>query len=166
MAAPPADDLAAPPKRDPAAAADPEKPGKTTRTKAAPKPRVKKSAPIKADYTSDAQTLVATTWTVTAALPPTQAFAYVLNTNADQLTAALAEGAKHSETLRNFVAGTGENSWKVQLAVVGLNMGLQTLQLMKDPDLRQRAAEQTRAQMQELVKSVEVPADGGDASPE
>jgi hypothetical protein len=43
---------------------------------------------------------------------------------------------------------------------------MQTLQLMKDPELRKQAAEHTRAQMAELVKSVEVPADGGDAKPE
>ena len=166
MAAPPADDLAAPPKRDPAAAADPEKSGKSTRTKAAPKPRVKKATPVKSDYTEDAQTVVSSVWTVTAAIPPTQAFAYVINANANNLTAALAEGAKHSETIRNALTGGGEHAWKAQLGIVAVSMAMQTMQLLKDPELRQQAAEHTRAQLQEIVKSAEVPADGGDASPE
>jgi hypothetical protein len=39
----------------------------------------------------------------------------------------------------------------MQLAVVGAQMGMQTLQLMKDPALRQQAAESTRTQLQQWL---------------
>lgn len=167
MSAPPVDDLAAPPRRSTivneqvtadsgtSKKIDAEGPdsktveskSKTTRAK----PRT--VTPVKRDYTSDAQQVVTAAWTVAAALPPTQAVAYVLNTNADPLVAALAEGARHNETIRNALTGTSEHGWKLSLAVCALNMGLQTLQVMRDPKLREQAAEHTREQIAQVVKA-------------
>ena len=59
--------------------------------------------------------------------------------NSDMLASALAEGAKHNATVRKFIS-SGGNTWAIQLASVGVTMGMQTMQLMKDPELRKEAA--------------------------
>jgi hypothetical protein len=102
---------------------------------------------VKADYSEDAQALVAGAWTVAASIPFTSPYALVINANADALSSALAAGAKQSEAVRRFVS-SGENTWKLQLASVGLSMGMQTLQLMKDPELREQARAKTQEQLQ------------------
>ena len=71
-------------------------------------------------------------------------------TNSDALAKSLAEGAKHNATIRAFVA-SGESTWIIGLASVGLSMGLQTVQLVKDPKLRAEAAAKTREQLKEAI---------------
>lgn len=164
MSVPPPDDLPAPPKRsETAGRAAAQKPESNSKPKQAAKPRTKPAAPVKADYTDDVKSVVTTTWAITAGVPlaHTQAFAFVLSTNADALTSALAEGCKHSESMRQMFTSTSEHTWKVQLAAVAAQMGMQTLQVMRDPELRDKAAEQTRAQLAQLIESAsEVAADG------
>lgn len=117
-----------------------------------------KAEQVKADYTADAQQAVGMAWTALAAIPATQPYALVVNVNADPLTAALAEGAKHSKTIRSFVA-SGESSWILALAGVGLNMGMQAWQIARDPELRARARESTAEQFKAALgaKGIEVP---------
>ena len=102
-------------------------------------------------------------WTVTASLPPTQPYALVVETNADALAGALAEGAKHNATIRAFVS-SGESSWLLGLAGVGLTMGMQAFQIMKDPELRGQCAATTREHLKAAMgaKGIEVqePDDG------
>jgi hypothetical protein len=158
-------DVPPPPKRDQNAddvQADKPKRGRprndartTTSAKPAGKPAKpgKTPPPVKDDYTEDATGLVQATWTVAASLPPTQAFAYVLAANADGLAAGLAEGAKHSTTIRTVVAGTGGNTWMLQLGATGLNMAMQTMAILRDPDMRKQAAEATRVQLREAMQA-------------
>lgn len=141
----PGPDEKAPPKRAPKPAA--EDAPRTTRTRQpkAEKARTadKSAVPVKDDYTDDAQKFVGTVWTVAASLPPTQPYALVVEANSDALSSALAEGAKHNSTIRAFVQ-SGESSWILGLASVGLSMGMQTYQLMRNPELRAQAAATTR----------------------
>jgi hypothetical protein len=147
--APPSHNKPEPPEYQPKHTARRGRPPKA----AEPKPATTKAAPVKADYTSQAQALVGSVWTVAASVPPTQAFAFVLNNNADALASALAAGAKSNEAIRNFVDGGGDAGWKLQLAAVTVSMGMQTMSLMKDQDLRAQAAEHTRAQLSEAMKA-------------
>lgn len=135
----------APPKRQPAPAADAPDAPRTRRPRQTKEDKARTTAPVpvKDDYTQDAQSFVGAVWTVTASLPPTQPYALVVEANSDALVSALAEGAKHNSTIRAFV-NSGQSSWILGLASVGLSMSMQTLQLLKDPELREQAAATTR----------------------
>lgn len=122
---------------------------------------------MKDDYTDDARQLVGTVWTVAASVSVTQPYAIVIHGNADGLASALAEGAKHSETIRAWVS-TGESSWILGLASVGVSMAMQGWQLARDPELRELAGAKTREQLKEAlaVKGIVVdePASEAEAS--
>lgn len=148
-------DEQAPPKRQPRSSAAAEAAGSVERPRRGRPPkseqaRVKDSPPPKDDYTEDARSAVGTVWTVAASIPVTQPYALVVYTNSDALAKSLAEGAKHNATIRAFVA-SGESTWIIGLASVGLSMGLQTVQLVKDPKLRAEAAAKTREQLKEAI---------------
>lgn len=158
----PAPDIPSPPDRAPREDADRPKarrgrPPKDRRAAkpAAPKPTVS----VKDDYTTDVQALVGSVWTVAASIPATQPYALVLSNNADALTSALAAGAKSNEFIRRFVSGGGQVGWQLQLAAVGLNMGMTAYQIMGDKDLREQAREATKAQLKAAMKAqgIEVP---------
>jgi hypothetical protein len=105
---------------------------------------------VKDDYTEDAQNFVGAVWTVTASIPATQAYALVVENSSDGLAKSLAEGAKHNATIRAFVS-SGESSWMLGLASIGLGMGMQAYQLMKDPALREAAAATTREHLKDAI---------------
>jgi hypothetical protein len=144
-------DEQAPPKRQPKPAdEDAPKPRRGRQPKGDQARVTDKAEPVKSDYTEDAQNFVGAVWTVTASLPPTQPYALVVESNADALVSALAEGAKHNTTIRAFV-NSGQSSWILGLASVGLSMSMQTYTLMKDPELRKQAAETTRQHLKEAM---------------
>ena len=141
----------APPKRQPRPPAEDAKP----RTRTAPKAEKsrtadKAAAPVKDDYTEDAQNFVGAVWTVAASIPVTQPYALVVENGSDALVKSLAEGAKHNATVRAFVS-SGESSWILGLASVGIGMGLQAFQLMRDPELRAQAAAVTREHLKAAI---------------
>jgi hypothetical protein len=144
----------APPKRRRAAApedGDAPKPRRTRQPKAE-QARTAEATPVKDDYTKDAQSFVGNVWAVSAAIPITQPYALVVEANSDGLASALAEGAKHNSTIRAFVH-SGESSWILSLAGVGLTMATQTLQLMKDPELRAQSAATTREHLKDFMRA-------------
>lgn len=147
------------PKRQEKAPAEDPKP-RRGRAPKAEQPRTvdKAAAVVKDDYSKDARDFVGMTWTALAAVPATQPYALVVNVNADPLAAALAEGAKHSKTIRSFVA-SGSSSWMLALAGVGFNMGMQAWQIAKDPELQARARAATAEQFAKALgaKGIEVP---------
>ena len=152
------DDVAdeqAPPKRQPKSASgltdsEPKRRGRPPKAEQA---RTAKPEPaLKDDYTEDAQSSVVSLWAVTASIPFTQPYALVIEGNADALVPALAEGAKHNATIRKFIS-SGGNTWAIQLASVGVTMGMQAVQLMKDPELRKEAAETTREHLKAAMKA-------------
>lgn len=160
----PADEQA-PPRRAPKPAAEAEqpkprrgRPPKEDKSRTEAKP----ATPVKDDYSEDAGKFVGGIWVVTASIPVTQPYAVVIESNADPLVAALAEGAKHNETIRAFVT-SGESSWILGLASVSLTMGMQAFQIMRDPTLRAECAAATRKSLKEAMGAkglqVQEPAD-------
>jgi hypothetical protein len=152
----------APPRRRPDPAGDAEspkrrrgRPPKSEQARTAPAA----AAPVKDDYTADAQSSVGTVWAVTAGISFTQPYALVIEANSDQLVAALAEGAKHNATIRRFVSSGGSSGWVLSLASVSLTMGVQAMELMRDPELRAEAAATTREHLKDAIaaKGIHVP---------
>lgn len=152
----------APPKRTPKAKADPDAPaprrGRPPKAEQARTATAAAAPVVKDSYAEEAQQLVGTVWTVAASIGVTAPYALVLEANGDALASALAEGAKHNETIRGFVS-TGESSWVLGLASVSLAMGFQSWQLMRDPQLRAEAAATTRAHLKAAMsaKGIEIP---------
>lgn len=112
--------------------------------------RVTKAPPPAADvdYTEAAAGLVTLGWATVAAIPYTTPFAAVIDANAEQLTGALANGAKHNEKIRGALeraAAGGGGVYALQLAAVGVNMTMQCLEIVRDPATRAAATEATRA---------------------
>jgi hypothetical protein len=146
-------DEQAPPKRQPKPAAEADKPAprrgrppKDERARTADKA----AAPAKDDYTPDAQQFVGAVWTVAASISVTAPYALIVENSSDALVSSLAEGARHNSTIRAFVS-SGESSWMLGLASVGIGMGLQAYQLMKDPGLRAQAAATTREHLKAAI---------------
>lgn len=155
---------AAPPKR---AEADPDKP-KRGRPRKSPADKSRttttaQTAPAEpaadADYTKGAQALVGNVWLGLAMLPPTQPCAAVLSAGSDNLAAALAEGAKHNESIRKWVSGGTDSMWKLQLAGAVVGMGVQCVQVMRDPELREKARAATQAELKKAfaAKGIDLP---------
>jgi hypothetical protein len=156
MAAPPSDAPGLPerPVKDPNEAKQDAKRGRGRPPKGVRATDAKTTTPAKADYTEDVAGLVTGLWVATASIPYTTAYAAIISANKDGLTAAVAAGAKQNTTMRAYVekfSGSGGGMWAVQLAVVGTNMAMQGMQLMKDPELRKQCAEQTRAEMKAFL---------------
>jgi hypothetical protein len=99
------------------------------------------------DYTEAAAGLVTLGWATVAAVPYTTPFAAVIDANAEQLTGALANGAKHNAKIAAALekaASGGGGVYAIQLAAVGVNMGMQCLEILRDPETRRAATEATR----------------------
>ena len=145
-------DEQAPPKRQPRSEAPARSAPRRGRPPKEEKARTTPEPAPKDDYTDDAQAAVGGLWAVTASIPFTQPYALVIEGNSDTLVSALAEGAKHNATVRKFIS-SGGNTWAIQLASVGVTMGMQTMQLMKDPELRKEAAATTREHLKAAMKT-------------
>lgn len=158
MNADPGADRKAPPKRDQAAAATGSAPADAKPRRGRPKGEAKArteakvAEAIKDDYTPDAASAVGDLWLMAAVIPFTQPYALVIEANSDPLVAALAEGAKHNATIRRLV-GSGGNTWAVSLAGVALTMGVQALQIARDPAVRAEATAATRESLKAVLKA-------------
>lgn len=121
------------------------------------------------DYAEAAAGLVTLGWATIAAIPYTTPFAAVLDANAEQLTGALANGAKHNPkiaaALEKAAAGGG-GVYAVQLAAVGVNMGMQCLEILRDKDTRAAATAATHAKFRAFLaaQGVKVPDDSRETS--
>lgn len=99
------------------------------------------------DYTEAAAGLVTLGWATVAAVPYTTPFAAVIDANAEQLTGALANGAKHNAKIAAALekaASGGGGVYAIQLAAVGVNMGMQCLEILRDKETRAAATEATQ----------------------
>jgi hypothetical protein len=106
------------------------------------------------DYSEALDGALTGVWVATAGLPFTTPYAAVIAANKAGLVGALNAGANQNAKVRMYVekyTGGGGGLWQMQLAVVGAQMGMQTLQLMKDKELRDQAAASTRAQLQQWL---------------
>lgn len=124
-------------------------------------------APV--DYTEAAAGLVTLGWATIAAIPYTTPFAAVLDANAEQLTGALANGARHNPKIAGALeraASGGGGVYAIQLAAVGVNMGMQCLEILRDKDTRAAATAATQAKFREFLaaQGIKVPDDSRETS--
>lgn len=161
-------EVPAPPKRDETTA--PAAP-KRTRARKESQARTTSEPPkdgpkAEVDYGPAAQALIGNVWLGAAMIPVTQPYAAVLSASSDGVAGALAEGAKHNETIRGWLTSGTESTWKLQLAGVAVTMGMQCWQIARDPELRDQAREVTRAQLAEALraKGIDVPAAEAEAA--
>jgi hypothetical protein len=163
MSAPVAD-VPAPPRMTPEAKAEVEKakaeprrrgrPPKADRARVETPPAPSEPLPPK-DYTEALDGALTGVWVATAGLPFTTPYAAVIAANKAALVGALNAGANQNPKVRAAVekyTGGGGGLWQMQLAVIGAQMGMQTMQLMRDPELRKQASESTRAQLHQWLK--------------
>lgn len=153
MAAP--SDVLEPPDREPRKPRGRPRKPETAKAPVKPpeSPSKGKAAPVKDDYTAEAQTVVSSAWTVMAMLPVAQPFAYAVSANSEALIAGLAQGAKHNETIRQIVAGPAENAWAITLAAAVANIGMTAYSIGRDPELSAKAREATVMQLKKLAGS-------------
>jgi hypothetical protein len=128
------------------------------RTTSDVKPATPDKAAADVDYSDGAKSLVQSVWLGTAVIPFTQPYAAVLYGSADGLADALAEGAKHNETIRGWVSKS-DDLWQLKLAGVAIGMGVQCFQVARDPKLREQARAATQKQLKETLKAqgIEIP---------
>ena len=137
---------------------------KTTRARTAAKtvkaekPRVAKEPVVleTRDYTQALDGALTGVWVAAVSLPPTTAYAAVLDMNKDGLVNGLNLAANNSPTARRYVekwTGGSGGLWTVTLAAIGVNMCMQTYQLSKDANLRSQLAEGQRAKLAEWAKA-------------
>lgn len=117
------------------------------------------------DYAEAAAGLVTLGWATIAAIPYTTPFAAVLDANAEQLTGALANGAKHNAKIAGALeraASGGGGVYAIQLAAVGVNMTMQCLEILRDKETRAAATAATQAKFRAFLaaQGVKVPGDG------
>lgn len=115
---------------------------------------VPEAAPV--DHAEAAAGLVTLAWATVAAIPYTTPFAAVIDANAGELTGALAAGAKHNPKIAAALeqAATGGGGvWAIQLAAVSVNMGMQCLEIMRDPKTREAATSATRSKFRAFLKT-------------
>lgn len=153
----------------PEPAAEPKRP--RGRPRKEDKPRAEDKAPAASqktdeDFTEACTGLTTLAWFGLAATPLTSPYAAVVDANQEQLVAALngaaQNNAKAREAIQRMTNGGG-GVWAVQLAVVGANMSMQTLQLLKDPELRKEASEATQAKFRAFLRAQGIGAEPEDA---
>ena len=135
------------PKRSPRA-----RPDKTEKARVVPSASQK----VDKDFTEDVQGITQGLWLTAASIPPTQAYAAIIKLNQPALVASLNQGAQNNAAVRGYVEKMSSGSggmWMVSLGVTVANMGMQTLQLMKDPQLRRDMAAQTRQELDAFLKA-------------
>jgi len=157
-----------PPRRDDKPADQPRRGRGRPRKNPDDKPRVTDkpvtapAAAATADYTEACAGLSTLGWATLAAIPWTTPYAAVVEANQEQLVTALNAGCQQNPQIREAVerwsSGAG-GVYMLQLAAVGTNMAVQTVQLLKDPALRAQATEHTRGKFRDFLaaQGVKVP---------
>ncbi len=155
-------ETSAPPRLDdqPAAAAKRPRgrPRKTPdeRPRVSDKPADVASVKVDKDFTDECAGLSTLGWAALAATPWTSPYACVVEANQEQLVKALNSGCQQSPKIREAVerwSAGGGGVYMLQLAAVGTNMGVQTMQLLKDPKLRAEARAHTEGKFREFLKA-------------
>jgi len=157
-----------PPRRDDKPPEQPKRPRGRPRRGGDDKPRVTDkpvgapAAKVDADFTEACAGLSTLGWATLAALPWTTAYAAVVEANQEQLVAALNAGCQQNPRIRAAVeqwsSGAG-GVYVLQLAAVGTNMAVQTMQLLKDPELRRQATAHTQGRFRDFLaaQGVKIP---------
>jgi hypothetical protein len=138
-----------PPKEKPKRAARPRADSKS-RTESAPK------AKVDTDYTEALAGITTLAWSALAAIPYTTPYAAVVDANQPQLVSALNAAAQNNAQIREQIerlAAGGGGVWAIQLAAVGVNMSMQTLQIMRDPQIRKEATAATQQKFRQFLRA-------------
>lgn len=123
-----------------------------SRTESEPKPSQKSDK----DYTEQVAGLTTMGWAALAATPYTSAYATVIEANEQSLVAAGNAACQNNQQIRETVerwSAGGGGVWVLQLAAVGTNMAVQTLQILKDPELRAASRKHTEGKFREFLKA-------------
>jgi hypothetical protein len=109
------------------------------------------------DFTADLTAVGDGLWLGLSSIPVTAPYGALVHMYQPQLVAAINQGAQVNPGVRNFVeklsSGTG-NAWILQLAVIGVNVGMQGLQIMRDPELRRQVTEANSQQVQAYLAEI------------
>lgn len=155
-------ETAAPPRLDDKPAETPKRPRGRPRKTADERPRVTDKPPeapapkVDRDYTDECAGLSTLGWAALAATPWTSPYACVVEANQEQLVKALNGGCQQNPRIREAVerwSAGGGGVYMLQLAAVGTNMGVQAMQLLKDPALRAEARAHTEGKFREFLKA-------------
>jgi hypothetical protein len=153
--------IGAPPRHEDKPAEKPARRRRAAKPTADEKPRVTDktaaAAPAKVDrdFTEEVTGLTTLGWATLAAVPPTSPWAVVVEANQEDLVKALNSGCQQSPKVRAAVEKWSSGSggvWALQLAACGVNMSVQSLQLLKDPALRAEARTHTADKLRQFLK--------------
>lgn len=182
--APPGPEIPAPPKREVPevqdggeAPAPPKRRGRPrkedrARTTTDTKPAVKKAAPAKLtpkDFTADLTAVTDGLWLAGSQIPPAAPYAAILKANQAGLVASLNAAANQNATARAYVeklSGGGNGSWMLQLGMVGVSMGMQAMQLARDPKLREQLVEQNSQAVASYLEKISGQMEQAQTAPE
>ena len=157
----PGSESATPPRLDDKPAEAPKRPrGRPRKTpderpRVADKPAETPAAKVEKDFTDECAGLTTLGWAALAATPWTSPYACVIEANQEQLVKAVNSGCQQNPRIREAVerwsSGAG-GVYMLQLASVGVNMGVQAMQLLKDPALRAEARAHTEDKFRQFLK--------------
>lgn len=148
-----------PPPRDDQSQAEPPKrprgrPRKDEKSRTEQPPQLPQK--VDTDYTEAVAGLTTLAWATLAGIPYTTPYAAVIDANQVQLIDALNKAAQNNAAIREQIeklAAGGGGVWAIQLAAVGANMTIQTLQLVRDPELRKEAAAVTQKKFRAFLSA-------------
>jgi hypothetical protein len=132
------------------------KPPADERPRVADKPVDAPVVKVDKDFTEEVTGLTTLGWATLAAVPPTSPWAVVIEANQEDLVKALNSGCQQSPKVRAAVEKWSSGSggvWALQLAACGVNMSVQSMQLLKDPALRAEARTHTAGKLREFLKA-------------
>jgi len=111
------------------------------------------------DFTADLDALGNGLWLGLSQLPATAPYAALLHMQQPAIVAAVNAGAQVNPSVRNFcdklTSGTG-NAWALQLGVVAVNVGLQGMQLARNPELRAQLAQANSVAVAQFIEQMGV----------
>jgi hypothetical protein len=93
------------------------------------------------DFTGDLAAITDAVWLAGSQIAPVSPYAAILKANQAGLVSALNQAANQNGTVRNYVeklSGGGNGSWMMSLSMVGVSMAMQSMQMARDPELRQQ----------------------------
>lgn len=167
----PEEPVKAPPDRPEQQGAEPprRKRGRPPKSEAARTAAAPPAQAVDKDYTDALVALTTMGWSAVAAIPYTTPYAAVIDANQENLVRALNHGAQNNAAIRakiEALTAGGGGIWVIELAGVTVNMTMQAMQILRDPQVRAEARAATETKFREFLKAqgVQVPEpDGEDA---
>lgn len=159
------DEKRTPPKRQPREVVHEEDKPRRGRPSKADAARTTTKAPAKEpgkplppkDFTADLNAAADGLWLGASQLPIAAPYAAVVHAYQPAIVAAVNQGAQVNADVRNYVekmtSGAG-NAWMLQLAVVGIQMGMTMMQVAKNPEFKAQLVETNNAQVAAYIEAI------------